>query len=174
MMKKFVVLLIAAIIFIACDYATESMELGPDVEVVWMNPIGWYTFKGDTTAYAALDEVHFVPENSIDCYMTKAVWEYYTEGGSRFYGPDEIPLYIKIEGVVDRTCPVCTTKLLNLRLPLNPVVQQLSPGESAEARLYFIFMDEYFEIADTAKAWYGFYMWPDTVGIYDVFNWQQK
>ncbi len=174
-MKKFLVLSAAIVLFVACDYATENVGLSPDVECVYINPMGWYV-SGDTLDTAAvISEVHFVAETSIDCYLSKLVWEYYDAGGGRFYGPDEIALYMKIAGKTDPEC--CDTAIIyNIYLPLQPVVQHLSPGQSAKAALNFVFVDEYTgDKYDTAKVWYGFYMWPTlTPGDTDPFNWSHR
>lgn len=159
-MKKFLVLLIAVVLFIACDYTKEGLELKPDVEITYMNPIAWYTGVLDTTPVATIAEIYFVAENSIDCYLEKLVWEYYDENDSIFFGPDEIALYGKIEGIVDPAA-ADTFILLNIQLPLAPVRNHLSAGEAAQALLHFIVVDEYWgDRYDTVTVWFGFYMMP--------------
>ncbi len=159
-MKKFLALVVVAVLFVACDYATESAKLKPDLEITWMNPIGWYTALEDTTSTALIEEIHFVAENSVDCYVKKLVWEYYDEDDNVFYGPDEIALYLKIQGKTDPTC--CDTAILyGVRLPLAPIRDHLSPGEAANALLHFIAVDEYYgERYDTVTVWFGIYMMP--------------
>jgi len=170
-MKKFLVLLAAVVLFIACDYATENVGLNPDVECVFMDPIGWYTYLGDTTHEAGPIEFHFVPETSIDCYLTKMIWEYVDAGGSRFGGPYEIGLYMKIEGKLDKTECQDTFVLYNIQLPLDPVRSHLLPGQSAQALIDFVFVDEYLgDKYDTASVWFGFHMY-DTTFAEDPFNW---
>jgi len=165
MMKKFLVLLGIIALFVACDYAKESTELYPDIEITYMNPIGWYTSDGDTVVAATIEQINFVPENSVDCYLTKVIWEYYDEGNNIFYGPEEMSLYLKIEGKVDEGSCSDTFYIYNLQLPLAPVWYHLDAGQSAEARLHFVFVDEYWgSRTDTVTAWFGFYMWPDSTG----------
>lgn len=159
-MKKFLVLLIAVVLFIACDYTKEGFELRPDVEITYMNPIAWYTSVIDTEIVATIDEIYFVAENSIDSYLDKMVWEYYDENDSIFFGPDEIALFGKIEGIVDPAL-VDTFILLTISLPLAPVRNHLSTGEAARALLHFIVVDEYWgDRYDTVTVWFGFYMMP--------------
>jgi len=159
-MKKFLVLLAVAVLFIACDYASESTELKPDVEITWMNPIGWVTSVGDTTPSAEIDEIHFVAENSVDCYLQKMVYEYYTADSNLFYGPTDMPLYAKVVG---RTDPydVDTSKVLNVPVPLAPIRSTIPSGEAAQVLLHFIFIDEYWgENYDTVTVWFGVLMTP--------------
>ena len=171
-MKRFLVLLGIIAMFVACDYASDAITTHPDVEITWIDPLGWYVYKIDTLGgEAPIDEVHFVPENSVDCYLDKLVWEYFDADGNSFF-IGEIPLYLKIEGKVDTSSCGDTFVIYNIKLPLEPVAEQLDYNESAEARLSFIFIDEYFggSTADTAVAWYGFYLWPDTVDAPQEFR----
>ena len=174
-MKKFLVLLATAVFFIACDYATENVGLSPDVECTYMNPIGWYVSLGDTLNTAGPIEFHFVPETSIDCYLTNMRWEYVDAGGARIGGPYEMALYMKIEGKIEDAPECCDTfKLYNISLPLGPVVSHLSPGQSAEALIDFVFVDEYLgDKYDTASVWFGFHMFDTTATESDPFNCMQ-
>ncbi len=159
-MKKFLVLLVIAVLFVACDYAEDATKIKPDIEITWINPVAWYTFDGDTTATALIAEIHFVPENSVDCYIEKLVWEYYDENDNLFFGPDEMALYLKIDGKVEPTC--CDTFILyGVQLPLAPVRNHLSNGQSARALLHFIAVEEYYGSRyDTATVWFGIHMMP--------------
>jgi hypothetical protein len=158
MMKRFLIVLCAIILFVACDYASESTKLSPDIECVFMTPVGWYLAVGDTAA--TITETWFVPESSVDCYLEKLVFEYLDEDDNQFFGPDEMALYMKIEGKTNAGC--CDTAILyNVSLPLLPVLDHLSPGESAYALLHYIFVDEYWGSRyDTVTVWFGFYMFP--------------
>lgn len=159
-MKKILVLFGVIILFVACDYAEENVSLNPDIEIVYMNPVGWYTSLGDTAAAAEIDTIAFVAENSVDCYIDKVVWEYYDESGNLFFGPDEMAIYFKIDGIVDPAV-VDTFLLFDLSLPLTPVWNNIDPGSSARVLLRFIAVDEYFGSRyDTCTVWYGIYMWP--------------
>ncbi len=159
-MKKILVLLCVIALFLACDYATDSTSLDPDVEIVHMNPIGWYTSSSDSTASASIDTVLFVAENSVDCYLSELSWTYQDENGSTFYGPEHISLYVKVNGKAGTE--VDTAKLLNIQIPLSPVWQNVPSGEQCRVILEFIFVDEYWGSRyDTATAWYGIYMWPE-------------
>ncbi len=158
-MKKFLVLLGVVGIFVACDYASEAVETKPDIEVVWMDPIGASTSAFDTTTFIAIEEIRLVAENSVDCYITKCLLEYYHED-TLFYGPDEFPLYAKINGIVDNEI-VDTTTIENLPVPLAPVRYNLTMGQSARVMLRFIAVGEYFDTEyDTADCWFGVYMIP--------------
>ena len=159
-MKKILVLCGVIMLFTACDYATESIDLAPDIEVIHMNPVGWYTGVGDTVNAASIDTIKFVAENSVDCYIDKLIWEYYDESGNLFFGPDEMALYFKINGIVDPAA-IDTAILMNISLPLLPVWNNIQPGSSARVLLRFIAIDEYYgEQYDTCTVWYGIYMWP--------------
>lgn len=159
-MKRILVLLGVIILFVACDYAKESVTLRPDIEVVRINPIGWYTSLGDSIAVAKIDTATFVAENSVDCYIEKMVWEYYDEDGNLFFGPNEMAIYVKVNGIVDPCC-VETSSIYHIQLPLLPVWNNIDPGSSAKVLLHFIAVDEYFgSTYDTATVWYGIYMWP--------------
>jgi hypothetical protein len=161
MMKKFLVfLLVAVVVYIACDYAKEGASLRPDVQITYMDPIGWYTYAGDTTPSATIEQIHFVAQNSIDCFLEKLVWEYYTEDSVRFFGPDEISLYGKIPGIVE-PAEVDTFILENIQLPLKPVRDSLEAGDAARALLHFYIVDEYWgDRYDTVTVWFGIYMFP--------------
>lgn len=161
MKKIFVLLAFAIVVFVVCDYASESVELKPDIEIPYMNPMGDITWIGDTTPYSEILEIHFIAENSVDCYLDRMIFEYYDADGNLFHGPTEIPLYMKIPGIVD-PAEVDTHKLLNVPLPLSPIWNNVPPGEAARALLHFVAIDEYFggENADTCTVWFGIYMLP--------------
>ncbi len=149
-------------VFIACDYAKESAKLKPDIEITYMNPVGWYTSVGDTTHYAVIEEIDFVPKNSVDCYLKELIWEYYDVYGNYIFGPTEpMAIYARLEGITDPEA-VDTFKLLNISLPLDTVRRYLtSKGlQSAKTMLHFIVTDEYFNSPDTTEAWFGIYLMP--------------
>jgi hypothetical protein len=159
MMKKFLVLLAVVGIFVACDYASEAVETKPDIEVVWIDPLGTATWDGDSVIWANIDEVKIVARNSVDCYLSKLVYEYYFND-TLFYDPFEIALYAKISGIVDE-CEACTTTIENVPVPLGPVRDNLEMGQSAEVMLRFIAVGEYFDTEyDTSDAWFGILMIP--------------
>ena len=158
-MKKFLVLLAVVGIFVACDYASEAVETKPDIEVVYMNPIGSVTWIGDTLTAATIEEVKIIPRNSVDCYLVKLVYEYYFND-SLFYDPFEIALFSKITGIVDE-CDACTTTIENVPVPLGPVRTHLQMGQSANVMLRWIAVGEYFDTEyDTSDAWFGVLMIP--------------
>lgn len=158
-MKKFIILILLAMIFVACDYASDSLALKPDIEITWIDPVAWYTAAGDTTYAATINEIHFVPENSLDSYLKEFTIEYYVDDTSLVYTTAPVPVYGKIEGLVGQTC--CDTfKLVGIAVPLDPARNHLSPNESAKALLRFVAIDEYFENTDTADVWFGIYMLP--------------
>lgn len=161
-MKKILILASVVGLFLACDYAQDAVKMKPDIEITGIQPLASYTFIGDTAASATIDEVTFVPENSVDCYLDKLIWEYLDGAGNRFYGPEEIPMYMKIEGKKD-SLEVDSFYVNNIYLPLFPVHQNIGEGECARVQLNFIFIDEYFGggSSDTASAWYGIYMVPN-------------
>jgi hypothetical protein len=161
MMKKFLVFLLAAVVvYIACDYAKESANLRPDVRITFMNPLAYYICACDTEVAATIEEIHFVADNSVDCFLEKLVWEYYNEAGDVFFGPDEIALFGQIPGLVNPE-DADTFFLYNISLPLQPVRDNLEIGESAQALLHFYVVDEYWgDRYDTVTVWFGFYMVP--------------
>ena len=159
-MKKFLVLIPLIALFIACDYASEAVEVRPDIEITWVDPLATTTYDGDTLLTANIEEIHFIAENSVDCYLTKMIWEYYDTDDNLFYGPDEVALYAKIEGIVEPEL-VDTFILLNVPVPLDPVRDELDMGQSAKVLLRFVAVDEYTESEyDTCDAWFGVYMIP--------------
>ncbi|UCD20365.1 MAG: hypothetical protein JSU64_04295 [candidate division WOR-3 bacterium] len=156
-MKKFMILILLAMIFVACDYASDSLALQPDIEITWINPLAWPTFAGDSTTAAMIDEIHFVAENSLDSYLKDYTIEYYIND-SLVHGPTSpLAIYGKISGIVEQGV-VDTFKLLNVPVPLAPARDRLSPGGTARAVLRFVAIDEYFENTDTADVWFGILM----------------
>jgi hypothetical protein len=159
MMKKFMILILLAMIFVACDYATDSLALKPDIEITWIDPVAWYTAAGDSTYAVVLNEIDFVAENSLDSYLKDYTIEYYVNDTSLVYTTAPVPVYGKIEGRVNQTC--CDTfKLMGVVVPLDPARDHLNANEAARAVLRFVAIDEYFENTDTADVWFGIYMLP--------------
>jgi hypothetical protein len=160
MMKKFMALALLVVIFLACDYAKESLELKPDIEVTWINPVAWVTFPGDTIDAAMIEEIHFVARNSIDSYLKEFTLEYYHDDTVLFFGPsDPIAIYGKIEGIVNPAI-VDTFVLLGVPVPLGPARDYLGPNEAARVLLRFVAFDELFEETDTTDVWFGIWMLP--------------
>lgn len=158
-MKKFMALTLLVIMFMACDYAKESLEYKPDIEVVFMNPIGWYTSPFDTAVVAVIEEIKFVATNSVDCYLREVTWEYVDANYDTFYVGAPLALFAKIEGRVNPE-EVDTTTIENLALPLQPARDHLG-GDNAAARAYlhFVAESEYDpEQTDTCTAWFGIYL----------------
>lgn len=155
-MKKFMALAMLALAFIACDYAEDAFDLKPDIEITWINPVAWTTFIGDTVLTATIEEIHFVPRNSVDCYLREMYLEYYRTGDTLpFYGPtDPVALYGKIEGIVDPAL-IDTFILLNVPIPLLPAINNVGPDETARVLIHFVAIDEYQENADTTTIWFG-------------------
>ena len=153
-MKKFMALAMLVLAFIACDYAQDALDLRPDVEITWINPVAWSIYPEDTVAN--IQEIHFVAENSIDSYLKEMYLEYYRPGESTpFYGPtNPIPMYGKIEGIVDPNI-VDTFMLLNIPIPLEPAINALAMNETAEVLMNFVVIDEYQENVDTTTVWFG-------------------
>ncbi len=157
MMKKFMILVGLVVIFVACDYATDSLALKPDIEITWLNPLAWPTYAGDSLYAAPISEIHFVAENSLDSYLKDYTIEYYISD-SMVYGPTApLAIYGKIHGIVEQGV-VDTFILLNVPVPLAPARDRLSSGGTARALLRFVAIDEYFENTDTADVWFGIYM----------------
>lgn len=156
-MKKFMILVGLVVIFVACDYATDSLALKPDIEITWINPLAWPTFAGDSTIAAEIEEIHFVAENSLDSYLKDYTIEYYISD-SLVYGPTApLAVYGKIRGIVEPGV-VDTFKILKVPVPLAPARDRLGSGETAKALLRFVAIDEYFENTDTADVWFGILM----------------
>lgn len=163
-MKKFLVLVAIAVLFVACDFAKESTKLKPDVRITFMNPLAWATDYFDTTAYAIIEETHFLAGNSVDAHMVKLVWGYYDVNDELFYGPFELPLYLRIPGLTgDEDHAADTSILYNVPLPLDTVRSYAFGNEIYEikAELLYIFEDDYeWEKQDTAETWFGFMVIP--------------
>ena len=155
-MKKLMALAVLALSFVACDYAEDAFDLKPDIEITWLNPVAWTTYGGDSLANALIDEIHFVPQNSVDSYLKEMYLEYYRTGDTLpYFGPTEpIAIYGKIEGIVTPNA-VDTFILLNVPIPLHPVNDSLEANETARVLLHFVAIDEYQENADTATIWFG-------------------
>jgi hypothetical protein len=158
-MKKFMILLVLVMIFVACDYAKESLELKPDIEITWINPVAWYTRQGDSLYAAPIDEIYFVAENSIDSYLKEFTIDYYADDTTIFYSVPPVPVYGKIKGIVQPSV-VDTFILENIWVPLEPARNYLGPNEAARALLRFVAIDEIFENTDTAEVWFGIWMVP--------------
>jgi len=162
-MKKILVLIALALFFIACDYAKESTQFRPDVEITYINPVYWYTTPLDTTHYAEIEQIRFVARNSVDAYLKELVWAYYDVNDRCIFGPTEpLAIYGKINGIVDPE-EVDTFILYNVSLPLDAVRSYLVAEslQSAKALLHFIVTDQYdMDKIDTATAWYGIYLLP--------------
>lgn len=158
-MKKIFALMLGAILFIACDFAKESVELKPDIEVTFITPVAAPVDEGGT---ADIDEIHFVAKNSVDCTVDRMIWEYYAIDGTRFLGPFQIPIYMKVKGIVD-PAEVDTSILENVPLPIDTVLTYLISTNTyeAKAKLYFVAYDDYgMSRADTAEFWFGLYRNP--------------
>jgi hypothetical protein len=155
-MKKLMTVMMLVLIFLACDYAKESLKLKPDIEVTYLNPVAWSTFTGDSLLNATIDEIHFVSENSLDSYLTEFYLEYYRMDDTLpFFGPTSpVAIYGKIPGIVNPAV-VDTFILLGVPVPLLPVISNLEPNETARVLLHFVAVDEYFEKSDTATIWFG-------------------
>lgn len=157
-MKKFSILILAVTIFLACNYTKEALELKPDIEITYINPVAFLTCAGDSTYAAMIQEIHFVPKNSFDSYLTEFTLEYYDNASVLFSGPTApLAIYGKIQGIV--TAGVVDTFILeNIPVPLGPVRTHLSSGQTAKVVLRFVAVDEYFENSDTAITWIGISM----------------
>lgn len=159
MMKKILALILGAILFVACDFTKESVALKPDIEVTFVTPVA---APVDGGGEAAIEEIHFVAKNSVDCTVDRMIWEYYSIDGTRFLGPFQIPIYMKVKGIVEPT-EVDTSILENVPLPVDTVLSYLLSTNTyeAEAKLYFVAYDDYgMGRADTAEFWFGLYRNP--------------
>lgn len=157
-MKKFSILILAVMIFLACDYASEALDLKPDIEITYMDPVAYSTYPGDPTTAVLISEIHFVPMNSLDSYLTEFTLTYYDNAGVLFYGPTApVAIYGKIPGIVQAGV-VDTFVLVDIPVPLGPVQSHLTSNQSAKVVLSFVAVDEYFENSDTTEAWFGVYM----------------
>ena len=125
-MKKLMIVLMLVLIFVACDYAKESLELKPDIEVTYLNPVAWSTYTGDNLLNATIEEIHFVARNSVDSYLKEYYLEYYRMNDTLpFFGPTSpLAIYGKINGIVNPAA-VDTFILLGVPVPLHPVIDNL-------------------------------------------------
>ncbi len=159
-MKKFLALIAVVVLFVACDFFSESTKLRPDVQVTYVNPLAWATGPGDTTAFAIIEETHFVARNSVDAHMVKLIWAYYDVNDELFYGPFELPLYMLVHGLTgEEDAEPDTAILYNVPLPLDTVRLYSDSMKIYEmgAKLLYIFEDEYgWDKLDTAETWFGF------------------
>jgi len=158
-MRKILAIMAVALLFVACDFARESVKLKPDIEVTFINPVAAPVDEG---GFANIAEIHFVAKNSVDCTVKEMLWEYYTKDGSKFFGPFEISLYMKVKGLVDPV-KVDTSILENVPLPIDTVLTYLINTNTyeAKAKLYFIAYDDYYGTrTDTAEFQFGLYRNP--------------
>ncbi|MEO0136689.1 MAG: hypothetical protein ABIL39_07565 [candidate division WOR-3 bacterium] len=158
-MRKMLAIAGIALLFVACDFTKESVKLKPDIEVTFIDPVA---APVDNGGYANISEIHFVAKNSVDCTIKKMLWEYYTKDGTKFFGPFEISLYMKIKGIVEPT-KVDTFILENVPLPVDTVLAYLVNNNvyEAKAQLYFVAYDDYeMSRADTAECQFGLYRNP--------------
>ncbi len=158
-MKKALAILTIALLFVACDFAKESVELKPDIEITSINPVAAPVDEG---GFAEIEEIKFVAKNSVDCTIKQMVWEYYTKDGTKFLGPFEIPIYMKIKGLVE-PAEADTFILESVPLPIDTVLIYLINNNTyeAKAQLYFIAYDDYnMGRADTAECQFGLYRNP--------------
>lgn len=158
-MKKFMILVVLVTIFVACDYAKDSLELKPDIEITWINPVACYITPGCTASVTEIAEIYFVAENSLDSYLKDFTIDYYTDDTTVVYTTPPLPVYGKIKGIV-QSGVVDTFILEHVNVPLSPAYSHLSANESMRALLRFVAVDEYFDNSDTAEVWYGIYMVP--------------
>ncbi|MEO0206475.1 MAG: hypothetical protein ABIL22_07355 [candidate division WOR-3 bacterium] len=158
-MRKVLGLLAIVLLFVACDFAKESVKLKPDIEVTYITPVAAPVDAGGT---ADIDEIHFVARNSVDCTVERMIWEYYGIDGNRFLGPFQIPIYMKVKGIVD-PAEVDTSILENVPLPVDTVLTYLITTNTyeAQAKLYFVAVDDYkMYRTDTCEFWFGLYRNP--------------
>ncbi|MEO0215686.1 MAG: hypothetical protein ABIL70_04950 [candidate division WOR-3 bacterium] len=163
-MKKIFALMACLFIFVACDFTKESVKVRPDIDITYIKPIAAYIdIDSLVRASIKIEEIHFVPRNSVDCVIDRMVLEYYSsDGKERFLGPIEVPMYVKIKGIVDPE-EVDTTVIEEIPLPVDTVVGYMlnKPANNAKALLQFISYDDYGDgTCDTARCWFGFYRTP--------------
>ncbi|MCX7994423.1 MAG: hypothetical protein N3A65_01450 [candidate division WOR-3 bacterium] len=159
MMRKILAIMAAVMLFVACDFARESVELKPDIEVTFINPVA---APVDGGGFAEIEEIKFVAKNSVDCTVKQVVWEYYAKDGTRFFGPFEIPIYVKVQGIVE-PAEVDTSILENMPLPVDTVLIYLTSTNTyeAKAQISFIAYDDYYGTrTDTAQCQFGLYRNP--------------
>ncbi len=158
-MRKILAITAVALLFVACDFAKESVELKPDIEITYVNPVADFVDDGGTSE---IQEIHFVAKNSVDCTVKQMLWEYYTKDGTRFFGPFEVPVYMKVKGIVEPV-EVDTSVLENIPLPVDTVLIYLVNNNlyEAKAKIYFIAYDDYYGTrTDTAECQFGLYRNP--------------
>uniref|UniRef100_A0A7C6EKY5 Uncharacterized protein n=1 Tax=candidate division WOR-3 bacterium TaxID=2052148 RepID=A0A7C6EKY5_UNCW3 len=158
-MRKILAIMAVALLFIACDFARESVKLKPDIEVTFIDPVAAPVDEG---GFANIEEIHFIARNSVDCTVKEMLWEYYAKDGTRFFGPFEIPVYMKVKGIVD-PAEVDTSILASVPLPVDTVLTYLINTNSyeAKAKLYFVAYDDYYGTrTDTAEFQFGLYRNP--------------
>jgi len=159
-MKKILVLSFVALMFVACNLAKDSVKLAPDIEITWIDPLGYY-LPVDSVA-ASITQVDFVPMNSIDAYLKGVVFTYTDAYNNTIYGPTEMfPLYASIKGIV-RPDSIDKVSIVNVYIPRTDSIYTYLVNtnlHSANAKVDFVFTDQYeMNTLDTASAWFGFYL----------------
>lgn len=156
-MKKFLTLAISGLLFLACDFASDAVKYKPDIEVVWVDPVA-SPVGGDDVE---ISEIQITAKNSIDCTITTMIWEYYA-GDTRFFGPFEIPMHLKVPGIVS-SGEGDTVSILNVPLPTDTVFNYLIGTNQYEAGAFIsvVAVDDYEgDQSDTASFWFGLYREP--------------
>ncbi|MEO0095269.1 MAG: hypothetical protein ABIL46_02185 [candidate division WOR-3 bacterium] len=159
MMRRILAIMAVVLLFVACDFARESVKLKPDIEITFINPVAAPVDEG---GIVSIDEIHFVAKNSVDCTVEKVLWEYYTKDDVRFFGPFEISVYMKVKGIVD-PAEVDTSILENVPLPVDTVLIYLVNNNlyEAKAKISFVAYDDYYGTrTDTAECQFGLYRNP--------------
>lgn len=159
-MRKILVLSLFALMFVACNLAKDSVKLAPDIEITWIDPLGYYLPILPSTAQIL--QIDFKPMNSIDAYLKGVVFTYTDVNDNVIYGPTEMfPLYASIKGIVNPDS-IDEVSVVNVHIPLTDSIYTYLVNtnlHSANAKVDFVFTDQYeMNTSDTASTWFGFYL----------------
>jgi len=159
-MRKILVLSLFALMFIACNFATDAAKLKPDLEVTFINPLAATLYVADTASgtSVSIESIKFEPRNSVDATVTKIIIDYRDESGSVFYGPFEMAIYMKIPGIVYPDS-ITTYSILNIPLAADKVANHMLQNNLLVTKTYIglVSEDDYgMGKTDTAWVWFGF------------------
>jgi hypothetical protein len=134
MMRKILVLSLFALMFIACNFATDAAKLKPDLEVTFINPLAATLYVADTVSGTS------VSIESIE------------------FEPFEMAIYMKIPGIVYPDS-ITTYSILNIPLAADKVARHMLQNNLLVTKTYIglVSEDDYgMGKTDTAWVWFGF------------------
>ena len=131
-----------ALFFTACENASTTPT--PEVEVISFNPLGMYSFPGDTTP-VGMDTVTFKVWNYVDCRIRHISYVYYgVKSGNTVTSTYEIDLDVYLKGGNQDTVGSNITHVYNLWLETDEALDYMySNDDNTVAEITFSGEDDY-------------------------------